>query len=32
MRVKVRQELIEKGVDERKTRRAVRCRRWEELT
>jgi putative membrane protein len=28
----VRQELIEKGVDERTARRAVRYRRWEELT
>jgi len=27
----VRQELIEKGVDERTARRAVRCRRWNEL-
>ena len=27
----VRQELIEKGVDERTARRAVRYRRWEEL-
>jgi putative membrane protein len=28
----VRQELIESGVDERTARRAVRYRRWEELT
>ena len=28
----VRQELIEKGVDERTARRAVRYRRWNELT
>ena len=28
----VRQELIEKGVDERAARRAVRYRRWKELT
>jgi putative membrane protein len=28
----MRQELIEKGVDERTARRAVRYRRWEELT
>jgi putative membrane protein len=28
----VRQELIEKGVDERTARRAVRYRRWSELT
>ena len=28
----VRQELIENGVDERTARRAVRYRRWEELT
>jgi putative membrane protein len=28
----VRQELIERGVDERTARRAVRYRRWEELT
>ena len=27
----VRQELIEKGIDERTARRAVRYRRWEEL-
>ena len=28
----VRQELIESGVDERTARRAVRYRRWHELT
>jgi hypothetical protein len=28
----VRQELIESGVDERTARRAVRYRRWSELT
>jgi hypothetical protein len=27
-----RQELIERGVDERTARRAVRYRRWHELT
>jgi len=28
----IRQELIERGVDERTARRAVRYRRWKELT
>ena len=27
----IRQELIERGVDERTARRAVRYRRWQEL-